>query len=92
MSRGRSAVTARLGDSGDQGQCREELCRPTVAERRASVPGLEHVDRPWTVDGLFGVRPVVTAPLSADHGATDGAVGARHLTAVTRLLQNPEQL
>ncbi|MET9132918.1 2-oxo acid dehydrogenase subunit E2 [Streptomyces antibioticus] len=50
------------------------------------------VDRPWAVDGLLGVRPVVTATLSADHRATDGAVGARYLTAVTRFLQNPEQL
>lgn len=50
------------------------------------------VDRPCAVDGLLGVRPVVTATLSADHRATDGAVGARYLTAVDRLLQNPEQL
>ncbi|MFF7311666.1 2-oxo acid dehydrogenase subunit E2 [Streptomyces sp. NPDC008137] len=50
------------------------------------------VDRPSAVDGLLGVRPVVTATLSADHRATDGAVGARYLTAVDRLLQNPEQL
>ncbi|KUO10376.1 2-oxo acid dehydrogenase subunit E2 [Streptomyces sp. DSM 15324] len=50
------------------------------------------VDRPWAVDGLLGVRPVVTATLSADHRATDGAVGARYLTAVARFLQNPEQL
>ncbi|MFF0160386.1 2-oxo acid dehydrogenase subunit E2 [Streptomyces sp. NPDC005263] len=44
------------------------------------------VERPWAVDGLLGVRPVVTAPLSADRCATDGAVGARCPTAVTRLL------
>ncbi|MGW7363501.1 dihydrolipoamide acetyltransferase family protein [Streptomyces sp. NPDC054841] len=50
------------------------------------------VERPFAVDGLLGVRPVVTATLSADHRATDGAVGARYLTATDRLLQNPEQL
>lgn len=50
------------------------------------------IDRPCAVNGLLGVRPVVTATLSADHRATDGAVGARYLTAVYRLLQNPEQL
>ncbi|QNE73920.1 2-oxo acid dehydrogenase subunit E2 [Streptomyces finlayi] len=50
------------------------------------------VDRPLAVDGLLGIRPVVTATLSADHRATDGAVGARYLTVVNRLLQNPEQL
>ncbi|MEU2912764.1 dihydrolipoamide acetyltransferase family protein [Streptomyces massasporeus] len=50
------------------------------------------VDRPCAVDGLLGVRPAVTATLSADHRATNGAVGSRYLTTVTRLLQNPEQL
>ncbi|MFE1327592.1 2-oxo acid dehydrogenase subunit E2 [Streptomyces sp. NPDC058741] len=50
------------------------------------------VERPWATDGLLGVRPVVTATLSADHRASDGAVGARYLTRVDRLLQSPEAL
>lgn len=49
------------------------------------------VERPWATGGLLGVRPVVTATLSADHRASDGAVGARYLTAVDRLLQHPEE-
>ncbi|MEU1787297.1 2-oxo acid dehydrogenase subunit E2 [Streptomyces sparsogenes] len=48
------------------------------------------VDRPCAVDDLLGVRPMVTATLSADHRATDGAIGARYLTAVDHLLQRPE--
>ncbi|MFR9799085.1 dihydrolipoamide acetyltransferase family protein [Streptomyces sp. MS06] len=50
------------------------------------------VERPWAEGGLLGVRPVVTATLSADHRATDGAVGARYLSAVDRLLHTPEEL
>jgi pyruvate dehydrogenase E2 component (dihydrolipoamide acetyltransferase) len=50
------------------------------------------VERPWAVDGLIGVRPVVTASLAADHRATDGATGARYLQALARLLQRPEEL
>ncbi|MGW3770217.1 dihydrolipoamide acetyltransferase family protein [Actinomadura verrucosospora] len=50
------------------------------------------VRRPWAVDGLLGVRPVVTATLAADHRATDGHTGARLLEAVDRLLQSPEEL
>jgi pyruvate dehydrogenase E2 component (dihydrolipoamide acetyltransferase) len=50
------------------------------------------VERPWAVDGLLGVRPVVTATLAADHRATDGHIGGRYLTALDRLLQTPEQL
>ncbi|MFE0349653.1 2-oxo acid dehydrogenase subunit E2 [Streptomyces griseoluteus] len=50
------------------------------------------VERPWAVHGMLGVRPVLTATLAADHRATDGAVGARYLTAVDHLLQRPEEL
>ena len=49
-------------------------------------------ERPWAVNGLLGVRPVVTATLAADHRATDGHYGARFLTEVDRLLQQPEAL
>lgn len=50
------------------------------------------IERPCAVDGLLGVRPCVTATLSADHRASDGAVGARYLAAVDRLLREPEEL
>ncbi|MFI7317021.1 2-oxo acid dehydrogenase subunit E2 [Streptomyces venezuelae] len=50
------------------------------------------VERPCAVNGLLGVRPAVTATLSADHRATDGAIGARYLATVERLLQRPEEL
>jgi pyruvate dehydrogenase E2 component (dihydrolipoamide acetyltransferase) len=50
------------------------------------------VDRPWAVDGLLGVRPLVTVTLAGDHRATDGATGARFLKTVDTLLQKPEEL
>jgi pyruvate dehydrogenase E2 component (dihydrolipoamide acetyltransferase) len=50
------------------------------------------VERPWAAAGMLGVRPVVTATLSADHRVTDGATGARYLSAFDRLLQRPEEL
>ncbi|GAA1636224.1 dihydrolipoamide acetyltransferase family protein [Nonomuraea maheshkhaliensis] len=50
------------------------------------------LDRPWAVDGLLGVRPVVTVTLAGDHRATDGFTGARFLAAVDRLLNHPEEL
>jgi pyruvate dehydrogenase E2 component (dihydrolipoamide acetyltransferase) len=49
-------------------------------------------ERPWAVNGLLGIRPVVTATLAADHRATDGHYGAQFLAAVDRLLQEPEAL
>jgi pyruvate dehydrogenase E2 component (dihydrolipoamide acetyltransferase) len=50
------------------------------------------VDRPWAVNGLIGVRPIVMASLAADHRATDGATGSRYLQALARLLERPEEL
>ncbi|MBF6182268.1 2-oxo acid dehydrogenase subunit E2 [Nocardia otitidiscaviarum] len=49
-------------------------------------------ERPCAVDGLLGVRPQVTATLSADHRASDGAVGARFLHTLSERLQHPEEL
>ncbi|MFF7647558.1 2-oxo acid dehydrogenase subunit E2 [Streptomyces canus] len=85
-----SDATITVTNLGDQGV--ESVFGVIYPPQVALVGFGRVVDRPWAVDGLLGVRPVVTATLSADHRATDGAVGARYLTAVTRLLQNPEQL
>jgi len=49
-------------------------------------------ERPWTANGMLGVRPVVTATLAGDHRATDGHRGAQFLSALDRSLQEPEKL
>jgi pyruvate dehydrogenase E2 component (dihydrolipoamide acetyltransferase) len=46
-------------------------------------------EQPWAVNGMLGVRPVLTATLSADHRATDGHCGARFLDALNRHFQEP---
>jgi pyruvate dehydrogenase E2 component (dihydrolipoamide acetyltransferase) len=50
------------------------------------------LDRPWAVEGMLTVRPVVTATVAADHRANDGHDGARFLATVDRLLQDPAGL
>jgi pyruvate dehydrogenase E2 component (dihydrolipoamide acetyltransferase) len=49
-------------------------------------------ERPWAVNGLLGVRRIVTATLSADHRASDGHRGGRFLAAIDRYFQAPERL
>jgi pyruvate dehydrogenase E2 component (dihydrolipoamide acetyltransferase) len=49
-------------------------------------------DRPAVVDSAVLPRKVVTATLSGDHRATDGAEGSRLLAAVATVLENPERL
>jgi len=49
-------------------------------------------ERPWAVDGMLGVRPIVVATLAADHRASDGHAGSRFLSLIDRQLQKPENL
>jgi pyruvate dehydrogenase E2 component (dihydrolipoamide acetyltransferase) len=41
-------------------------------------------------DGMFAIKPVMTATLSADHRVVDGAIGARFLQNVKTLLESFE--
>jgi pyruvate dehydrogenase E2 component (dihydrolipoamide acetyltransferase) len=50
------------------------------------------VERPWAENGMLGVRPTVTATLSADHRVSDGLGGGRYLTRIQELLLTPEEL
>jgi pyruvate dehydrogenase E2 component (dihydrolipoamide acetyltransferase) len=50
------------------------------------------LERPWAAQGMLGVRPVMTATLAADHRASDGHRGGLFLSAIARLLQDPEKL
>ena len=50
------------------------------------------VERPWVVNGQVVPRTLITATLSWDHRASDGHRGALFLSALDRLLQQPEAL
>lgn len=50
------------------------------------------VERPWAENGMLGVRPTVSATLSADHRVSDGLGGGRYLARVQELLLAPEEL
>jgi pyruvate dehydrogenase E2 component (dihydrolipoamide acetyltransferase) len=45
------------------------------------------VQRPWVVDDLVTIRPVLTTTLAADHRATDGAIGSRFLATIADELE-----
>jgi pyruvate dehydrogenase E2 component (dihydrolipoamide acetyltransferase) len=50
-------------------------------------------ERPWVIrPGEVAARTVIRATLSADHRASDGHRGALFLSAIERLLQEPEKL
>jgi pyruvate dehydrogenase E2 component (dihydrolipoamide acetyltransferase) len=82
--------TLTVTDLGDQGV--EEVLGVIYPPQVALVGVGRIVERPWAVDGMLAVRPVVRLSLAGDHRATDGATGARFLAAMERLLQTPEEL
>lgn len=49
-------------------------------------------EQPWVENGMFGIRPVLTATLAGDHRATDGHRGGQFLDILNRQLQEPEKL
>ncbi len=82
--------TITVTNLGDQGA---ELVHGVIYPPQVALVGLGRiVDRPWAVDRMLTVRPVVTATLAADHRVTDGHLGGLYLAAVAAALQNPEEL
>lgn len=60
---------------------------------QVAMVGLGRVmEQAWAHNGMLGIRPVVTATLSADHRVSDGLRGARFLARLDELLQKPEEL
>jgi pyruvate dehydrogenase E2 component (dihydrolipoamide acetyltransferase) len=76
-----------LGDEG------AESVFGVIYPPQLAIVGIGRVrERPWAVNGLLGVRPIVNVTLAADHRATDGHYGGRFLGEIDRLLQAPEAL
>jgi pyruvate dehydrogenase E2 component (dihydrolipoamide acetyltransferase) len=83
-----SEATLTVTNLGDTGV---ETVLGVIHPPQVALVGFGRVtERPWAEGGLLGVRPVVTATLSADHRASDGQRGARFLSLVARALQAPE--
>lgn len=85
-----SDPTITVTNLGEQGV--EEVLGVIYPPQVALVGYGKIVDRPWAVDGLIGVRPIVVATLAADHRVTDGHRGGQYLAEVERLLQRPAEL
>ncbi|MDO8107049.1 dihydrolipoamide acetyltransferase family protein [Isoptericola sp. b441] len=82
--------TATVTNLGDQGV---DVAYPVINPPQLAMVAFGRVrERPWAVDGMLAVRPVLTVTLAADHRATDGRRGATFLAALDDLLQRPNDL
>ena len=85
-----SDPTLTVTNLGDQGV---ESVHGVIYPPQVALVGFGRVvERPWAVDGMLAVRPVVSLTLAADHRATDGFSGGRLLATIDQLLQTPEEL
>ncbi len=85
-----SDPTLTVTNLGDQGA---ELVHGVIYPPQVALLGLGRVvERPWAVDRMLTVRPLVTATLAADHRVTDGHRGGLYLAALAAALQKPEEL
>ena len=83
-------ATITVTNLGDQGV---ESVTGVIYPPQVALVGFGKIaERPWAVGGLLGVRPVIATTLAADHRATDGYTGARFLSVLADLLQQPEEL
>jgi pyruvate dehydrogenase E2 component (dihydrolipoamide acetyltransferase) len=85
-----SVPTVTVTNLGDQGA---DLVHGVIYPPQVALVGFGRiVERPWAVDGMLTVRPVVVATLAGDHRVTDGHRGSRFLAALDAALQTPEEL
>lgn len=70
-----------------------ETVLPIIFPPQVAIVGFGRlVERPWISGGQLLPCPVVAATLAADHRVTDGHRASAFLTALDRLLQEPEDL
>jgi pyruvate dehydrogenase E2 component (dihydrolipoamide acetyltransferase) len=63
---------------------------PIINPPEASILGIGRITpRPVAVNGMLGVREMVTLSLSFDHRLIDGAPAARFLQRICQLIENP---
>ncbi len=84
---GSTITITHLGDTG------ADLVHGVISPPQLALVGFGRSRRrPWVVDDLVTIRPIVTATLAADHRATDGADGSRFLATIAHHLEHPEEL
>jgi pyruvate dehydrogenase E2 component (dihydrolipoamide acetyltransferase) len=85
-----SDPTATVTNLGEQGV---ENVYGVIFPPQVTLIGFGKIaQRPWCVGNEVVARPIINASLSADHRASDGHRGGLFLTAIERLLQEPQSL
>jgi len=82
--------TVTVTNLGDQGA---DLVHGVIYPPQVAIVGFGRIiSRPWAVDGMLTVRPLVVASLAGDHRVSDGHRGSLFLATLDAALQRPEEL
>lgn len=85
-----TSATITLTSLGERGV---EGVTPIIFPPQVAIVGCgATLERPWVVDGQIVARPVMRVTLGADHRVSNGHQGARFLSTLDRLLQEPAKL
>lgn len=85
-----TAATITLTALGERGV---ESVTPIIFPPQVAIVGCgATVERPWVAGGRVVVRPVMRVTLGADHRVSNGHQGARFLSTLEGLLQEPDKL
>lgn len=83
-------ATITVTNLGEQGV---EFVHGIISPPQVAIVGFGKViDRPWAENGMIGVRPTIVATLAGDHRVSNGHRGGMFLSAIARLLQEPDKL
>ena len=89
-SREISSATITITSLGERGA---EKVFGVIYPPQVALVGFGRISpKPIVVDGLIGIRPVLSATLAGDHRATDGHTGSRFLEKLNEQLQHPEKV
>jgi len=85
-----TSSTITLTSLGERGV---ESVTPIIFPPQVAIVGCgATLERPWVVEGQVVPRPIMRVTLGADHRVSSGHQGARFLSTLDRLLQDPEKL
>jgi pyruvate dehydrogenase E2 component (dihydrolipoamide acetyltransferase) len=85
-----TSATITLTSLGERGV---ESVTPIIFPPQVAIVGCgATLERPWVVDGRVLPRPIMRVTLGADHRVSSGHQGARFLSVLEGLLQEPEKL
>ena len=88
-----SEMTAGTATLSNLGEGTADALMPLIYPPQVAIVGCGQIaERPWAVDGKVAAAKLMTVTVAGDHRVSDGRRAASFLTALGKLLEQPETL